>query len=529
VNINKNLLREKIFYFVLLSYVAFLPFSEALVSIAAGMLLLQAIVLKSWKHPSVLKGNFLTLIKISSIFVVYLIGTTLTKDISFAFYELRKVVFWIIIPVSFFISPRLTFNRFLNVLTFFCLAVFVASIIATIKLVFKEYFLITGFRDITMVSHIRYSFQIVLSIIIAIYFLVSGGNKLQFIHNKTVIVFFLIWMTSFLVILKSITGLFAFFGTAFILLILLITRLKNIKTKIILGFLLILFVLSPIYYVNKVWNDFYNLEKLSPQKTEKFTPLGNPYFFDFLSLEKENGHWVKAYICETEIRNGWNKLSEIKYDSIDANGYAISNTLIRYLTSKGLRKDDSGVSKLSERDVKAIENGIANYIYVDKSFSIYPRIYETIWEFDRYIETGNPNFQSFSQRIEYIKASFQLIKKNFWFGFGTGNWKIKYDEIYQEMNSKLLPENRGPSHNQYLNYFVKFGFLGFIYIFSMLIIPVFREGHKKNLIFWLFLVSMAIANFGDANFETHMGLSFFCFFYCFFLWNTPKEIRAFRF
>jgi hypothetical protein len=290
----------------------------------------------------------------------------------------------------------------------------------------------------------------------------------------------------------------------------------------------VIFIITPVLYVYTVWKDFYDIEKLDPQKVEKYTVAGNPYSFDFNSFEKENGYWVKAYICETELRKEWNKRSRMKYDSLDVNGYSYGSTLIRYLTSKGYRKDSLGVTRLSEEDVKASENGIANYIFVNNRFSIYPRIYETIWELDRYIHAGDPNFQSLSQRIEFIKASFILIKSNPLVGIGTGNWKIKYAEAYKKMNSKLIKENQGPSHNQYLNYLVKFGVLGFVYIFSMLFLPVFREKHKQNLVFWLFLISISIANFADANFETHMGLSFFCFFYCFFLWHSPQEFKSYH-
>ena len=39
------------------------------------------------------------------------------------------------------------------------------------------------------------------------------------------------------------------------------------------------------------------------------------------------------------MKEEWNKVAEIEYDSVGVNGYPIRATLIRYLTSKGLRKD----------------------------------------------------------------------------------------------------------------------------------------------------------------------------------------------
>jgi len=521
-------LRENIFFFSLLLFVVLLPFSEALVSITAGLLLLQALILFSWKHPSVPHGSWKNLLLLTSVFLIYVIGTLFTRDLPFARYECRKVIFWIIIPTALFISPLLSRDRFLILLVFFCLSVFVASLTGVVKLLFSNYFQITEFRKIILISHIRYSFQLVLTIIVLCWLFISK-TKLPVIGYKPLwLLLLLVWLVYFLILLKSITGIVAFTGTSLVLILYLIAGMKKLKTKLLLFMLLMVLLVTPLIYVSRVWYDFYHTEKLDPHTVDKVTPSGNPYSFDFNSEEKENGHWVRAYLCEKELREEWNKVSLCNYDSLDKSGFPYSATLIRYLTSKGLRKDSAGVRQLTYKDIRAIESGLANHIYADRTFSLYPRVYESIWEYDIYSRSGNPNKQSLSQRIEYFKASVLLIRKNPWFGIGTGNWKIRYAEAYRDLHSKLIAENQGPSHNQYLNYLVKFGLVGFLYISYVILIPVFGERHRKNLVFWLFLVAMGVANFGDANLETHMGLSFFTFFYCLFLWHSPDDIRAFH-
>jgi hypothetical protein len=522
-----NSIREKTFYYSLLSVVAFFPFSEALVSITSSILLLQSFILTSWKHPSFKKKQIGGLILLSSVFAVYLIGMFFTRDGSFALYELKKVVFWVVIPLAFYLSPVISKDRFLRIVLLFCLAVLLSSIYGVFRLWFKDSFHISDFRDIISVSHIRFSFQIILSVIFVTYFMFSGEKLPVIGHNRLILYLFLTWIICFLFLLRSITGIAAFIGSAFVSFLYFVFRIKNRFPKVLLVIAAILTVAIPVTYVAVVWTRFFDIEKLDPEKVDWITPSGNPYSFDFSSAEKENGNWVRTYICEEELRKEWNSISSCKYDSIDPYGFPYSATLIRYLTSKGYRKDSAGVHMLSPDDIRAVENSVANHIYADKSFSVYPRVYETIWELDTYSRTGDPNYQSVSQRIEYIKASFFLIRQKPLFGIGTGNWKISYGEAYKKINSKLIPENQGPSHNQYLNYLVKFGITGFIFIFSALFIPFFREGHSKNPVFWLFLISILIANLGDANLETHMGLSFFCFFYCLFLWNTPPGLRNF--
>ncbi|QIA08900.1 O-antigen ligase family protein [Draconibacterium halophilum] len=521
-------LREKNFYYSLLLFVLVLPFSEALTSIATAILLLQAII---FHPPTEFNRSFKknkSVFFLLAIFGVYLLGIVHTKDLSLALYELKKVAFWLVVPLALVLSPQLSEKRFYRVIEVFCLAVTIVSFIAAVRFVFKSAFNITDFREISLISHIRYSFQVVLAIFCCIFLIIRAVNNKYRFGFRVAIITATVWLVVVLFMLKSITGILAFLGTLVFLMLYYLFSVKR-KMNYFLIVLLAIMVASPILYTKSIWDNFYNIEKLNPEKVDKLTASENPYTFNFSSQEKENGNWVQSYICIKELHEQWNKRSEHDLDERDDNGFSYRSTLIRYLTSKGLRKDSVGVSQLSDDDIKNIEQGIANYIYAEKRFSLYPRIYETIWEYDRYKETGNPNGQSLSQRIEFVKASVEIIKTNFWFGIGTGNWKNEYAEAYETLGSKLKKENQRSSHNQYLNYMVKFGMVGFLVIMSMLLIPVFKEGHGKNLLFWLLLVFIGIANLGDANLETHMGLSFFTFFYSLFLWHSPNRIKNFTF
>jgi O-antigen ligase len=187
------------------------------------------------------------------------------------------------------------------------------------------------------------------------------------------------------------------------------------------------------------------------------------------------------------------------------------------LTSKGIRKDADGIKSLTKQDIQNIEDGISNVIFQNKKYSLYPRIYQTVWEFYMYSQTGNPSYQSFSQRLEYSKAALSIIKNNLWFGVGAGNWKEEFKNAYINNNSKLEEGLYASSHNQYLNYIVKFGLTGFVLIMFFIIYPVFKTRSYYDPLFLVFMVFMFFANFADSNFESHMGSSFFIFFYCLFV------------
>lgn len=519
-----NFWRENVYFLLLCIVAGVFPFSEALVSISIGLMLLQALILRSWLHPTVNSRSWEIVIFPFSIFAIYLIGTLFTKDFSFALYELKKVVFWVIVPLSVFLSPKLSDKKIYLVFLVFISAVFISSFIFAGKLILHDYFQLIGFRNISFISHIRFSFQVILAIIIVTWFLIKNIYKV--FHLKPFLpVVLLLWFIYFLILLKSLLGIISFFATLGISLIFYAGQLKNRKWRYLMisAFFIVTFV--PAFFVVNVINDFYDYKPINPKTVANNTISGNWYSHDFEDKLRENGYLVNVYICEDELRKEWNKRSNIKYDDI-LNGYPLSSTLIRYMTSLGYRKDSAGVSNLTYSDIQLIENGVTNYKFKNRFISIYPRIYETIWELDSYFRSGDPNNKSLAQRIEYVKASLLLIKEKPFFGIGTGNWVIEYDEVYEKMDSKLVKEKRGPSHNQYLNYMVKFGLVGFVLIFCAILIPFFKVEHKSNFIFVLFLMVYAFANFGDSNLETHMGLSFFTFFYFLLLWNSTTAMKT---
>lgn len=520
---NIHIFRERAFYFSALAVAASFPFSEALVSIFSGVLLLQAIILQSWKHQGGKSGHLASLLSFLGIYGVYLIWMVNTSDVQFALYELKKVIFWLIFPLGIFLSPRLTAKELYHVLGVFVLAVFLSSIISTGKLILHDYFDVFSNRTVSYISHIRFSFQIILSIIILSWIILTE-NPVKKSNLRWISYGLTAWFVYFLFINQSLLGIFVFAGTLGLALIYYIFRSSSYRLKLIFLSGLMIIIAVPVVYVYGVFRDYYDFKTESPETVEWYTPSGNHYEHNFQTVMRENGHLVFIYICHDELRREWNKRSHTGYDD-PVTDYPLHVVLIRYLTSLGYRKDSAGVSRLSDEDISLIEQGVTNYKFKNRFFSIYPRVYETVWEIDQYLKTGDPNNKSLSQRIEYVKASVTLFSQYPLFGIGTGSAKMKYEEIYRGLNAKLHTLITGSSHNQYLNYLVKFGVTGFILIHIFIFLPVFKEDHQRNFIVVLFLVSISIANLGDANLESHMGLSFFTFFYSLMIWNSTPEMK----
>ncbi len=505
------------FFITLLAFVIVLPLSQALVSILSGVVLFVALVEDNWKNKVQRFQKRKNLLFIPAIFIIYLISSVITGRNGNGWYDLQKTLFFIVLPLAFIFGKEINEKQKRFVFYTFAFSITVSTIVALIRWKFAAGTENFSVHKIGLISHIRFSFQLILIIWFLVFILQTNFISLKQ-SVKIGVILLTLYFLAFLFFQQSLTGLIALGASLVFYLVLLVFRLKKIY-KIVFIVLAVLIVSIPLLYVYQVVHSFYDIEKVDENSIAKQTKLGNTYKHDFQNPMVENGNYVYLYVCEKEIREEWNKVSKFKYDSTGTNGYPVYSTLIRYLTSKGFTKDAEGVKALNQKDIQNVENGIANVIYQSRKYSLYPRIYETVWEYYIYTHTGNVNYQSFSQRIEFAKAAISIIKENFWFGVGTGNWKEEFKKTYIANNPKLKENLYASSHNQYLNYMVKFGILGFMLIMFFLIYPVIKTCSYKDSLFLIFLVFMFFANFADSNLESHMGSSFFVFFYCLFLTN----------
>ena len=222
---------------------------------------------------------------------------------------------------------------------------------------------------------------------------------------------------------------------------------------------------------------------------------------------------------KNEMLEAWNKRSDKKLTKESDDGYY---SLVRYLTSKDLRKDAEGVSQLSVDDIRNIENGIANHNYIENP-GFKTRIMRIMVAYNNYSKDRDANGSSVFQRVEFIKASLGIIKDNPIIGVGTGDIADAFANYYEETNSKLLPENRFRSHNQYLAITVAFGVMGLIgFLFSMFY-PFFSDKKNRNYLYFVFLFIMALSMLTEDTLETQIGVTLFAFFNSFLVFANNDE------
>jgi hypothetical protein len=255
-------------------------------------------------------------------------------------------------------------------------------------------------------------------------------------------------------------------------------------------------------------------------KNDIATANGNLYKFDSIEI-KENGNLVYEYISEIELVNSWNKISSKKIciDSVHNNEF---NIILRYLTSKNLRKDSVGISKLTESDIKYIEQGCPNF-YLPTFDPYRKKIYVLLWEINFYKTTGNPNGLSFIQRCVYWKTALSIIKKHPIFGVGTGDIANSFKQEYENNNTKLEEIFQLRSHNQYMSIAIQVGIIGLlIFLFSIFSPFIFNKIPDKILyIGFIFIFLLSMLN--EDTLETQVGVTFYALFNSFLLFILPNK------
>jgi hypothetical protein len=458
----------------------------------------------------------------SSIFLIHLLGLILTTDFDYAVKDLRTKFPIFLLPLLLSTSEAFDKKGFYRFMFLFVLAVLVRSFYNT-WMIATHHFI--DIRDVSHnVSHIIYSLLLTLSIYTLVFFLFKR-NLFRY-WQKGLMLLILVWLFVYIIISQSFTGFAITLITLLIMIPVLIFKTRNqwIKTVMVIGILVI--ITSLFVLLRSVIRDYYHVNPVDFAKLETTTSRGNPYIHNYYATETENGNLLWIYIQWDEMRSAWNKRSPISFDSLNKKNEKIAYTVIRFLTSKGWRKDADAVEKLSQQEISAIEKGVANYIFLEK-FSIRGRIYEFLWGFDKYRDTGNPTGSTLMQRFEFWRASIGIIKENWIAGVGTGDMNLAFKAQYEKMKTKLTPDQRWRSHNQFLSIFIGFGILGFLWFLFSIFYPPGMLHRYHDYFFMVFLIISVQSMFTGDTIESQTGVSFFTIFYTLFLFARKEMDEIF--
>jgi hypothetical protein len=471
------------------------------------------------KIPQLIHGKRNVLI-FCIIYLVYLIWMINTSDVSFGLQELKIKLPLLIFPLAIGLSEPLNQRELRIIISFFITGVLISSMTGVIL---KMDTVLSGSSDTRnisiFISHIRLALMSVFAIFCSGWYFFSYREQKRSWYYLYLAA--ALWLTFFLFILLSLTGILVFtFILSLTVIWITFSRTPNF-VKYSLIFILMGLVISTTLFIIHETKSYYKEGDAYTFPPELYTVNGNSYQHFTERKDIENGNKVWLYINEDELKKEWNLRSPLVYDSLDRKGQTIKYTLIRYLTSIGLKKDSLGVACLTTNDIANIENGITNIIFTEGK-PVRSKIYEIIWQIDYYRNGGNPSGHSVTQRIQFFKTGWNIFIRAPLFGTGTGDLNKEFDLQYKLDKTTLDPNYRYLAHNQYLTFLVSFGITGFILICFSLILPVVMGKNLKSYISIVFFIIIFLSMVGEDTLETHTGISFFAYFYSLFIFGIDE-------
>ncbi|MES2761004.1 MAG: O-antigen ligase family protein [Bacteroidota bacterium] len=494
------------------------PTSIPQIILAANWLLEKDFV---WKWQQ-LRSNKIFWI-LSSLFLLHLVGLAYTDNIPKGLDDLRNKLPLLILPLILFSTKPLLFKELRLLFGFFFLSVFVSSVCCYLVYAgFTKKVIIDVRNASVFMSHIRFSLFIAFTIIGLLY----TSIKEKQISIKLTCISVTLWLLFFMYKLEMATGFLCLVLVGGILLLMFSVRWLH---KAVVFGLIIVSGLIGFFIINKATADLRMFDK-NPTNSANIildkTANGRYYLQDTVFGMAENGNLITINIHDKELAAEWNKLSAVPFDGPDKKGNNLRYTLLRYMASKGLRKDSAGITSLSQQDIINIENGNTNYKYNINS-GLSSKWRDLVWEYTKYQRGENPSGHTLTMRLEFWKTACYIMQQQPLLGVGTGDIQDSFNKAYTETNSKLDMVWRLRCHNQYLAIGVAFGFFGLLIFLIYLFYPAIVLRKELHYLYWPFFLIALLSFITEDTLETQSGVTFFIFFQSLFLWLASfKENKA---
>lgn len=472
------------------------PINKIVMSLAMMFLALNFIIEGDYKAKWQRLISNKAFLLIALFFILHFIGLIWTNHMDYAFNDIRIKLPLLVIPLIIIAKPPSNPKHITYVLLGFVISTLISSIINFLSyngLIFNiEYDDIRGLS--LFGSHIRYALIVTMAIGVLISFLPLKKYRL-------LILAMILWLIFYTIYSQVLSGLITLFALISVYSIYLIWKKWKVAAFLLLGGIsiviisLLIWIFKPIH-IDK--NDYPHLEAKTAE--------GNLYTHQFNKVTIETGQPTYIYVCENELRREWEKRSSLLFDSLDLIGQPLKQTLIRYMSSKNLRKDAQGLKQLSKTEISNIEMGQASIVHS----GLIARFNGIRHQLNN---ANTPNNHSILERLKYWKAGISIIQDNWLIGVGTGDIQASFDKEYEDSKSLLMLENRHRTHNMYLTVFITFG-IGGLLLFCWMIIHFTMDNIRNHQLVGLFFMLISVVSFiPEDTLETQTGVTFFALFY----------------
>jgi O-antigen ligase len=141
-------------------------------------------------------------------------------------------------------------------------------------------------------------------------------------------------------------------------------------------------------------------------------------------------------------------------------------------------------------------------------------------------EIPNPEatvYSSLVTRLSIWKSAVELGNQKFFTGYGSSDAKTELIKYYGKTNQHFLKKYGLITHNQFLNYFLKYGIIGFICCLIYLCYPLYIFIQTKKSMVLFFFVNFFISNCTDDYLNKFDGIVYSAIWYSIFTYYLIQK------
>ncbi len=517
-DITRKAAHQTVFFFALALFAVSLPLSRYFITVSEIILIANWLAEGDFRNRFRLLRNDRPALAFIMIYVLSVLGLLWSHDpVSGIENDLLHRLPTLFLPVIFATTPIPDRKRVQVVLLLFIAAVFIASIAG---LLFREFRADPDFRSASPFIPGIYTGMMLIIAAVQLPLLArqyARGGPVPWLSLAVSG-----WFIMYLLYLRTLSGVLSLAALVAFMIVVLIVKLKSIGSGIAVMAAAVIVAGLFLWPVAGIYRQVHAINPVNTRELPVATVNGTPYLHDTVSIIRENGNPVYIYLADSELRESWNRRSDLDFDGKDLMGQELKATIYRYMASLGLRKDSTGMSLLSDRDIEEIERGTANHLNIDRP-GIYVRAYEEIMSLDIYYSSGRreTSWGSLTKRIDLWRSAIVAFRKHPLLGWGTGGVPSAMDYGIDQTGSTLAGMNMKP-HSQYLYVLLSHGLAGFLVTVFLLIYFFRQKKAHRSFMFMLFLVMFLVNFAGNNSLESQPGQDLFVFFSLLYAYHYPQ-------
>lgn len=510
----RSRIHRSLFLLLLSAMAVAMTTSVFLMNLVWVLLLVNWLAEWNWKDKfRSFRSNYLlhaVLVLVAVHFVWIFVGDNWVQG----FDDLRRKLPLLVVPLVLLTSPALSMRERFPVVGVYLTTVLVVSFVGLVRFLTVPNL---PYREIVpFISHIRFGLNVCLAIVILLMVAARLRGLLRWLCLAVAL-----WFVAFLMLIQSYTSFIVLAAVSLVAMVTLWHRFSAVSRRVVLTVVVVVAVVS-LGGTAKLVYDYYHLSPLASQPLASCTANGNPYHHERDGFV-ENGNYVNDYVCEVELRSEWPDYSDVALDELSPLGYTVYPALVRYLNARGLTKDSVGLSHLSEVDIRAIEQGIANPVYLRQG-SPRKMVYTLLFEYENFRHYDNVRNFSMLQRFELWNNAVVSFLSHPVLGVGTGDVVDATQHTMLQRQSPLYGYPKYP-HSQYLTFLLSFGLVGFSLILFFFVRALRNALASVSFVYVAFWTVFLVSCLSEDTLQTMAGIAFFTFFYSLFSRPCPENVQ----